>query len=214
MPDRDSDTRQSDPLVDISWVNPHRAEYYLADRSNKGIDIIDTETNSFKKTIGGFVGIKLTTTGAVDNNHSGPDGVTSHGRWLYAGDGNSTLKVIDLVTGKIVATLSTHGTTRLDEMALTTDGTLLLAVNNAEDPPFATLFSANGDEDENSVTEIAKITVDRPSFPPDLGFRSSSLPGIEPQNGSSCRCRSLPIIPRIATTGRAPAHLPAVARFW
>src|SRR5580692_7094323 len=120
---------------DISWVNPHRAEYYLADRSNKGVDIIDTETNSFKKTIGGFVGIKLTSTGVVDNNHSGPDGVTSHGRWLYAGDGDSTLKVIDLSTGKIVATLRTGGTTRLDEMALTTDGTLLLAVNNAEDPP-------------------------------------------------------------------------------
>src|ERR1700730_13940590 len=32
--------------LDISWVNPHRAEYYLADRSNKGIDIIDTENNS------------------------------------------------------------------------------------------------------------------------------------------------------------------------
>ena len=30
-------------------------------------------------------------------------------------------------------------------MALTTDGKLLLAANNAEDPPFATLFRANGD---------------------------------------------------------------------
>jgi hypothetical protein len=28
---------------------------------------------------------------------SGPDGVTSHGRWLYGGDGNSTLKVFDLL---------------------------------------------------------------------------------------------------------------------
>jgi len=33
---------------------------------------------------------------AVNNNKSGPDGVTAHGRWLYAGDGDSTLKVIDL----------------------------------------------------------------------------------------------------------------------
>jgi hypothetical protein len=33
---------------------------------------------------------------AVNNNLSGPDGVTAHGRWLYAGDGDSTLKVIDL----------------------------------------------------------------------------------------------------------------------
>src|SRR5256885_10250427 len=32
---------------DISWVNPDRAEYYLADRSNAGIDIIDTRHNTF-----------------------------------------------------------------------------------------------------------------------------------------------------------------------
>ena len=92
-------TIPGNPLTsfDISWVNPNRAEYYLADRSNSGIDIIDTEHLTFKRTIGGFVGIVLNRAGtAVDNNHSGPDGVVSHGRWLYAGDGDSTLKVIDL----------------------------------------------------------------------------------------------------------------------
>src|SRR4051812_18706044 len=80
------------PLLsyDISWVNPNRAEYYLADRSNFGIDIIDTQHLTFKRRITGFVGF----TGS--NDTSGPDGVVSHGRWLYAGDGNSTLKVIDL----------------------------------------------------------------------------------------------------------------------
>ena len=108
---------------DISWVNPDRAEYYLADRSNNGIDIIDTRNMVFKKTIGGFVGIKLNKAGtAVDNNHSGPDGVVSRGKCLYAGDGDSTLKVIDLNKGKIVATRTTGGTSRLDEMALTGDG--------------------------------------------------------------------------------------------
>src|SRR6266702_7673478 len=44
---------------DISWVNPHRAEYYLADRSNAGIDLIDTQTLTFNRTIGGFVGVVL-----------------------------------------------------------------------------------------------------------------------------------------------------------
>src|SRR5262245_61028609 len=68
---------------DISWVNPDRAEYYLADRSNAGIDIIDTKALKFKRTIGGFVGVVLNAAGAVNNNVSGPDGVTSHGRWLY-----------------------------------------------------------------------------------------------------------------------------------
>src|SRR5215469_15401720 len=97
---------------DISWVNPDRAEYYLGDRSNAGIDIIDTERNTFKRTIPGFVGIKLLGSGAVDNNHSGPDGVTSHGRWLYGGDGDSTLKVIDLdaaTASAIKQTISTGG---------------------------------------------------------------------------------------------------------
>src|ERR1041384_8085994 len=116
---------------DISWVNPHRAEYYLADRSNAGIDIIDTRSLTFVRTLGKglFVGVKLNAAGtAVNNDISGPDGVVTHGRWLYAGDGDSTLKVFDLdgSGGLAQAPLSTGGTTRVDEMALTTDGELLL----------------------------------------------------------------------------------------
>src|SRR5215470_17966259 len=76
---------------DISWVSVDRAEYYLADRSNAGVDVIDTQANTFKRTIGGFVGVKLAANGAVDNNISGPNGVTSHDRWLYVGNGDSTL---------------------------------------------------------------------------------------------------------------------------
>ncbi|HET7200864.1 MAG TPA: hypothetical protein VFI80_08660, partial [Burkholderiales bacterium] len=107
---------QGNPIrsFDISWVNPDRAEYYLGDRSNAGIDIIDTRHLTFKRTIGGFVGVKLNSKGAVDNNHSGPDGVVTHGRWLYAGDGDSTLKVIDLDAPKgseIKASIPTGGTT-------------------------------------------------------------------------------------------------------
>src|SRR5467141_3932418 len=90
----------SNPLrsYDISWVNPHRAEYYLADRSNASIDIIDTHHRTFKRFLGQglFVGIKLNAAGAVNNDISGPDGVVTHGRWVYAGDGDSTLKVFDL----------------------------------------------------------------------------------------------------------------------
>jgi DNA-binding beta-propeller fold protein YncE len=156
---------------DISWVDPDRAEFYFADRSNGAIDIIDTKRDVFKKRIGGFVGIKLKSSGiAVDNDHSGPDGVVSHGKWLYAGDGDSTLKVIDLDSGKIVATLSTGGTARLDELALTPDGKILLAVNNADDPPFATLFKANGDDAGNSVTLLKKIMVDSSFIPNGSGL--------------------------------------------
>jgi hypothetical protein len=157
---------------DISWTNPDRAEYYFADRSNSGIDIINTQTLKFVRTIGGFIGIKLNGNGTVNNNISGPDGVTSHGHWLYAGDGDSTLKVIDLnaAINPIKQSISTGGTTRVDEMALTSDGKLLLAANNAEDPPFATLFAANGDNAVSSVKIIIKISVDPTIIPAKAGL--------------------------------------------
>jgi hypothetical protein len=183
---------------DISWVDPDRAEYYFADRSNSGIDVIDTRTLKFKRTIGGFVGVVPTVPPAapgVDNNHSGPDGVTSHGHWLYAGDGNSTLKVIDLNAPNATAIkqiISTGGSTRVDEMALTTDGKLLLAANNAEDPPFGTLFTANGDAATSHVSIISKITVDPTIIPPGQGA-SIEQPAWDPRTA-----RFLVSVPQIA----------------
>lgn len=158
---------------DISFVNPDRGEYYLADRSNSGIDIIDTHNLKWKRTLGGFVGVVLNTNGTVNNNKSGPDGVATHGRWLYGGDGNSTLKVFDLDAPNANAlkqSISTGGTTRLDEMALTTDGRLLLGANNAEDPPFATLFTANGDDSTSHVAIKTKITIDPAIVPAGAGL--------------------------------------------
>ena len=158
---------------DISWVNPHRAEFYFADRSNAGIGVINTDSLTFQRTIGGFVGVKLNANGTVNNNISGPDGVTSHGRWLYAGDGDSTLKVIDLdapTASAIKQSIPTGGTTRVDEMALDTDGELLLAANNAEDPPYGTLFRANGDQGFSAVSILSKITVDPTIIPEGAGL--------------------------------------------
>jgi hypothetical protein len=158
---------------DISWADEDRGEYYFSDRSNSGIDVINTRTNTFTRTIGGFVGVKLNAAGAVNNNISGPDGVTSHGRWLYAGDGDSTLHVIDLDAPAQSATqqiVSTGGSSRVDEMALTHDGTLLVTANNADDPPFATLFAANGDNGTSSVSVISRISIDPAIVPAGFGL--------------------------------------------
>jgi hypothetical protein len=178
------------PLLsyDISWFSTERNEYYLADRSNAGIDIIrrnhSTHRWEWSRILGGFVGVKLNGAGtAVNNNISGPDGVTSHGRWLYAGDGDSTLKVFDLdapTASALKNTISTGGTTRLDEMALTKDGRILIGANNAEDPPFATLFQANGDEDEDHTMKLAHITVD-PAFIPTGAGLSLEQPAWDPK---------------------------------
>jgi len=168
---------------DISWVNPQRAEYYLADRSNAAIDILNTRSATFKRFLDGsagnggksvFVGVKLNGAGtAVNNDISGPDGVVTHGRWLYAGDGDSTLKVFDLDGPNAMAQppVNTGGKTRVDEMALTTDGEVLLAINNAEDPPYGNLMTANGDRSFSSVALVSKIYIDPVLFP--------GTPGIE-----------------------------------
>jgi hypothetical protein len=136
------------------------------------VDIISTKTNTFIGRAGGFVGIVLNGA-AVNNNLSGPDGVVSRGRCLYAGDGDSTLKVFDIsdpAKPVLVNTISTGGTTRLDEMALTADGEFLIAANNAEDPPFATLFATDEDDDCGFVTKVAKITVDPSVIPAGKGL--------------------------------------------
>src|ERR1700687_2499034 len=66
---------------DISWVDSASAHYYLADRSNGSIDVVDILTDSLVTQIGGFVGA----TGK--NDTSGPDGVvvTISNKELWAG---------------------------------------------------------------------------------------------------------------------------------
>jgi hypothetical protein len=83
-------------------------------------------------------------TGATGNNDtSGPDGVliVNH-RFIWAGDGNSTMKVLSLGTGALLATISTGGVNRVDEMCFDPVHQIVLAANNADDPPFVTFFDA------------------------------------------------------------------------
>jgi len=144
---RDDDTYRQIALIsipgaplnsfDISWVDRSSQTYYLADRSNKGIDILNARNNTFVSRIGGFVGF----TGS--NETSGPNGaVVVHPRHeLWAGDGNSTVKVIDLQTGQIVKSISTGGTKRADELAFDQKDDVILVANDADETPFVTFIS-------------------------------------------------------------------------
>src|SRR5437667_6376349 len=140
-------------------------------------DVIDTNKLKFVRTAGldkPFQGIVLNSAGtAVNNANSGPGGVVAHRRWLYAGDGDSTVHVIDLegrIGSETKRVISSGGTKRVDEMALTSDGNVLLAANNADDPAFATLFHANGDSAVSGVSVILRITVDPTILPVGFGL--------------------------------------------
>ena len=135
--------------------------------------MIDGLTDKVTTQIGGFVGA----TGK--NDTSGPDGVvvTVSNKELWAGDGDSTVKVVDLVANKVVATISTGGKFRADEMAYDPKDNVLIAANNADDPPFATIFSVG------ARTVLKKIPfpnatngAEQPQYDPATGMFYLSVP--------------------------------------
>lgn len=127
---------------DISWVDGS-GNYYLADRTLKGIDMVDPSSKYVTTFTGGFVGVKLNKKGTVDNDHSGPNGlVVIDGRHeAWAGDGDSTAKVVDLAAGQVVASISTGGKARADELAYDPTDQVIVIANDADDPPFLTFIS-------------------------------------------------------------------------
>jgi len=130
---------------DISWVDQATQMYYLADRSNAGVDIINARNNTFVGLVPGFVGAD-----PRGNDFSGPNGVlaiqSQHQVWAGDGPGpagNSSVKVIDLTASppQVIDTIHTNGARRSDEMAYDPRDHILAVVNNADDPPFLTLIS-------------------------------------------------------------------------
>jgi DNA-binding beta-propeller fold protein YncE len=124
---------------------------YLADKNNKALDIVDTRTDTFVARITGFVG--TSSSGAT----SGPNGIlaVNDGAELWASDGDSTIKVIDLKTGKIVDTISTGGKKRAAEMAFDPKTRTVIVANPNDEPPFLSLVST-----EPGHKILAKIPVD------------------------------------------------------
>lgn len=83
-------------------------------------------------------------------------------------------------------------------MALTTDGKLLLAANNAEDPPYATLFAANGDDATEHTSIIIKTTIDPTILPAGFGLSMEQPVWIARPGGSIHRSRLPPTTRRVA----------------
>jgi hypothetical protein len=147
---------------DISFVDPEINLYVLSDRTNGSVDFIDTGFDRFIGRVGGFKGVVLNPDGTANNNLSGPDGVMviKH-RQVWAGDGDSTVKVIDIRAAKIVDTISTGGKFRADEMSWDARDHILAAANNADAPPFLTMI----DTDTHKV--LGRITFDGTKGTPD-----------------------------------------------
>src|SRR5262245_11568249 len=61
---------------DISWFDQGLKKYFLADRSNNQIDVVDRGSNTNSPISQGiFAGVVLNPDGTANNDKSGPDGV-------------------------------------------------------------------------------------------------------------------------------------------
>jgi DNA-binding beta-propeller fold protein YncE len=172
---------------DISYVDQAGQKLYLADRSNKGVDIFDIKNNKFIGRAEGFVGAVLKPDGKVNSNKSGPDGVIVIGNEIWAGDGDSSIKVIDAKTMKITDTIATGGKTRLDEMSYDPKDQIFIGVNNAEEPPFATLISTKPGHKIIAKVPFPDATdgAEQPDYNPADGMFYVSIPELnkDPKKG-------------------------------
>jgi hypothetical protein len=157
---------------DISFVDPKIGLYVLADRTNASVDFFNARDDSFIGRVGGFAGSLATT------SISGPDGVTIVGnKEVWAGDGDSTVKVIDIASFQLVATISTGGKFRCDEMSWDSADHILAVANNADSPPFVTFINTD------TRTVIGKIVFDGTNGTPDATTTGIEQPQWSPKTG-------------------------------
>jgi hypothetical protein len=164
---------------DISFADPVTGDVFIADRSNAAVDIFSGSTNTFLGRAPGFTGQQSTT------STSGPDGVltvTAAGiTTLYAGDGNSTLKVFNATNPaapSLLQSISTGGMFRVDEMAYSPATHQVLAANNADTPAYGNLFNTtNG----TSPVTLLKSPITVPGQPAAGGMEQ---PAWDPNTGS------------------------------
>lgn len=124
---------------DIGEVDPQTRRYYLADRTNVALDVLNADTGALVAQIKGAYAGNQASPGI-----SGPDGVVAlHGTsTVYVGDVNS-VKVVDVAKQSTVTTIpiATSGF-RTDEGCYDGDDGIVMFANPNDPTPFATWISS------------------------------------------------------------------------
>ena len=111
---------------------------YLADKDNKAVVVFDTKSDKYVTRISGFVGQTR------DGNAAGPNGlaIVRGGGELWVSDGDSTIKVVDLKSNTVTATIATGGKLRANAMAFDPNRKVVIVANSNDEVPFFSLISA------------------------------------------------------------------------
>jgi hypothetical protein len=189
---------------DIGWVDPNTQAYYLADKTNHGVDAIDGSNDTFGSVIGQGKFAPSVTTLPQCRSTGGPNGVLSLTvggvNQLWAADGvtattPSNVKVFTLTTptsGTLAATISTAvaanqtaGNCRADEMAYSPEHRLFLVANDLDTPvPYVSLISVNPDPTADAVVGQIKFPnavggIEQPVWDQQQDRFYINIPGVE-----------------------------------
>ncbi|KAJ5375887.1 cytochrome cd1-nitrite reductase-like C-terminal heme d1 [Penicillium cosmopolitanum] len=175
-------TPKAPSSVDQSTV--YNGTYYLADRTNSMVHVVDLSTSQNKPPISGFKG-QAYTKNKTDSSISGPDGliVLPNLNELYVGDGDGSVKVIDLLTGHIVSNISTGSTKRADEFAYDPQTQTVVVTNPNDDPPFVTIISAAKREVSGRILFHNASGLEQPAFNAVNGMFYVSVPSTDTNPG-------------------------------
>ena len=136
-------TSEANPFVnfDQARVDTRTQLLFVSSRSSKAVAIFDALTDrKVGDTPAIFAGV------GIDSPHSGPDGSVVAGRYLFAGDFPSTVRVFDLGASLSsppeVAEIQTGGMFRADEMDYDPVDHIVVVTNGDSTPAFVTLISS------------------------------------------------------------------------
>ena len=203
------------PLVssDIAWVDPGTRRFYLSDRSNFGIDIVDAEKDVFVGRVTGFVGPNSMT--PPPPNGQGPNGVlVTPNKKVWAGDGNSMVRVADVDPRspnylKIIQSISTaieecgSHCDRADEIAYDPADHIIVVANNqpttpappfTRTSPYATFISADTYKVLGHIAFPGATGLEQPTWIPELHRFTISVPGYSNGGGSNGGFAEIPVM--------------------
>lgn len=136
-------TSAANPFVnfDDAYLDTKLQLLFVSSRSSKAVTIFDARSDrKLGETPPVFAGV------GVDSPHSGPDGAVVAGHYLFAGDYKSTVRVFDLAASLSsppqIATISTGGMFRADEMDYDPIDSVVAVTNGDSTPAFVTLISS------------------------------------------------------------------------
>lgn len=180
---------------DISYTEAGR--YYLADRNNKSVDVVDTKSNALIAQIpGNFAGAGAST------DASGPDGIVgiTGTNTLYVGDVDS-VKIVDTAALQTVKTLTLSNTgSRVDEGCYDPDDHLVMFATPGESPPYVTFISTT------SQSVVSKLVFNGSSGLEACAYDSASKSFLINNDGTTANPDGeLDVITASSVTSNAPA---------